>query len=192
MASETTVDTAAEPDAPAGKPFRRGWLVALCGLAVVIFGSFGIWASVAAHHLRQASAAANVALVSPAQTRAVQQAVTVAVNTIFSYRYTDVGATRRAAQRVLTGAAVRQYDQLFALVEQQAPKEKLVVTTRVSNVGVEFLTGNRARLLVFADQQDSRSGTTQTSYSGAMFAVTTLRRDGHWLITDIDTFSGSS
>ena len=89
----------------------------------------------------------------------------------------------------LTGAAIRQYDQLFALVAQQAPKQKLVVTTRVASIGVEFLTGDRARVLVFANQQDTRAGTSQASYAGAMFAVTAVSRSGHWLIEDIDTFS---
>jgi Mce-associated membrane protein len=156
---------------------------------VVVFGSFGVRAEVGSHSLRQAAASANVALVSPAQTRAVQQQITSAVNTIFSYRYSDVAATRSTAQHLLTGAAIRQYDQLFALVAQQAPKQKLVVTTRVASIGVEFLTGDRARVLVFANQQDTRAGTSQASYAGAMFAVTAVSRSGHWLIEDIDTFS---
>jgi Mce-associated membrane protein len=156
---------------------------------VVVFGSFGVWAEVGSHSLRQAAASANVALVSPTQTRAVQQQVTSAVNTIFSYSYTDVGTTRQAAQRLLTGAAIRQYDQLFALVERQAPKQKLVVTTRVTSIGVEFLNGDLARVLVFANQQDTRAGTSQTSYAGAMFAVTAVSRSGHWLIENIDTFA---
>jgi len=80
-------------------------------------------------------------------------------------------------------------DQLLARVAQQAPKQKLVVTTRVTSIGVEFLTGDRARVLVFANQQDTRAGTSQASYAGAMFAVTAVSRSGHWLIEDIDTFS---
>jgi Mce-associated membrane protein len=166
--------------------------VALCGILVVVFGSFGVRAEVGSHSLRQAAASANVALVSPARTRAVQQQVTSAVNTIFSYRYSDVAATRGAAQRLLTGAAIKQYDQLFALVTQQAPKQKLDVTTRVTSIGVEFLTGDQARVLVFANQQDTRAGTSQASYAGAMFAVTAVNRSGHWLIENIDTFTSPS
>jgi Mce-associated membrane protein len=190
MASDVSVgaDTATEPIAP--KPRRRRLLLTLCAVATIALGSFGIWATVAAQHLRAAAATANTALVNPAATRAVQREVTSAVNTIFSYNYTDVAKTRRAAQGLLTGPAVRQYDQLFTLVEQQAPEKKLVVTTRVTSIGVEFLTGNRARVLVFANQQDNRAGTKQTSYAGTMFAVTTINRSGHWLIENIDTFTG--
>jgi Mce-associated membrane protein len=57
--------------------------------------------------------------------------------------------------------------------------------------GVEFLAGGRARLLVFANQQDTKGGTTQSSYAGAMFAVTAVQQGGHWKIESIDTFTGN-
>jgi Mce-associated membrane protein len=171
---------------------RRRVLLALCGVATVLFGSFGVWAMIAAQNLRTAAAAANTALVDKPATASLERAVSGSVNAIFSYQYSDVARTRSAAQRVLTGAAIRQYDQLFALVEQQAPKEKLDVTTRVTDVGVELLTGNRARVLIFANQQDTRSGTAQTSYAGAMFTVTAINRQGNWQITNIDTFTAPS
>lgn len=160
------------------------------GLVAIIIGSFATWATVAAHHLRVVAADANTAFVNQAATAAVAHDVTSAVNTIFSYSYADTGRTKAAAQSLLTGAAIGQYDSLFALVERQAPKEKLVVTTKVTNVGVEFLTGDSARVLVFADQQDSRAGTSQTSYGGAMFAVTVRLEGGRWKIENINTFTG--
>jgi Mce-associated membrane protein len=166
-------------------------VLVVLGVATVLFGGFGVWATVAAHSLRATAASANGALVDRPATSAVERTVTGAVNTIFSYSYTDVGRTRAVAQRLLTGAAIRQYDELFALVERQAPKEKLVVATKVTNVGVELLSGGRARLLVFANQQDSRAGTSQTSYGGAMFAVTAVHRGNRWLIENIDTFTAA-
>lgn len=177
-----------------GRARRRAWPAAL-GLATVILGSFGIWATVAAHSLHAAAAVANTALVDPAATRAVRRDITGAVNTIFSYSYASTERTRAAAQQLLTGNAIRQYNQLFALVQQQAPKEKLVVTTRVTDIGVELVTGGRvprARLLVFANQQDTRAGTGQTSYGGAMFAVTAVSEHGRWLIENIATFTGQT
>jgi Mce-associated membrane protein len=185
------VITELTPPATQVRPKRRALVLAILGMATVVFGSFGIWASVAAHSLRSTAASANAALVDRAATATVLRAVTAAVDEIFSYDYADVAKTRAAAQGVLTGPAIRQYDQLFALVERQAPKEKLVLTTRVTNAGVELLTEGRARVLVFADQQDTRAGTSQTSYSGAMFAVTAVRRHGRWLIENINTFTGS-
>jgi len=147
-------------------------------------------ATLHASNLRSSAAQENTALTDGPATATVRREISAAVNTIFSYNYADTAATRRAAQRVLTGPAVRQYNTLFALVTKNAPAQKLVVTTRVNSSGVELLNGSRARLLVFANQQDTRAGTGQTSYAGAMFAVTALRQGGQWKIENIDTFSG--
>jgi Mce-associated membrane protein len=162
------------------------------GAATVVLGALGGWAAVEAHDLRTSAAIANGALVDASATGAVTHAVTSAVNTVFSYNYADTARTKAAAQRLLTGPAIRQYNQLFALVQQQAPQEKLVVTTRVTNVGVELLTGGRCRLLIFANQEDSKAGTTEATYGGAMFAVTAVNQRGRWLIESIDTFTGST
>jgi len=184
----------AEPAAPPQSPDRRSRgtrrKVAILGAVTVILGAFGVWATVASGSVGASAAPQNVALTDGAATKAVDRQITSAVNTIFSYNYTDTGVTRQAAQRLLTGPAVRQYDTLFALVARNAPAQKLIVTTRVTNSGVELLTGNRARVLVFANQQDTRAGTGQTSYGGAMFAVTAVRQGGSWKIENIDTFTG--
>jgi Mce-associated membrane protein len=182
-------------DAAGRSPGQRGWrraLPAVFGAVTVLLGALGAWAAVAAHDLRATSASANLALVDAGATRAATSQVTSAVETIFSYSYADTGRTRAAAQGLLTGPAIGQYDQLFALVERDAPAEKLVLTTRVTNIGVELLSGSQARLLVFADQQDTVAGTAKSSYGGAMFAVTAVLRSGTWKIEDIDTFTGSS
>jgi len=174
---------------PSGRPVRR--IAAALGAATVVLAGFGVWATLHASSLRSnAAAQENTALIDGPATATVRREISAAVNTIFSYNYADTAATRRAAQGVLTGPAVRQYNTLFALVTKNAPTQKLVVTTKVTNSGVELLNGNRARLLVFANQQDTKAGTGQTSYAGAMFAVTALRQGGRWKIENIDTFSG--
>jgi Mce-associated membrane protein len=166
-------------------------MAAALGVVTVVLGGFGVWATLHASSLRSnAAAQENTALTDGPATATVRREISAAVNTIFSYNYADTAATRRAAQGVLIGPAVRQYNTLFALVTKNAPTQKLVVTTRVTNSGVELLNGNTARLLVFADQQDARAGTGQTSYAGAMFAVTAQRQGGRWKIENIDTFSG--
>ncbi|GEM_PF-4683599 len=173
---------------PAGP--RRRLLTAFLAAAVVILGSFGIWARAQASNAG-AAAAANTALTDRAMTSQVRSQVTAAVNTIFSYSYADTGATSKAAQHLLTGPAIRQYNQLFALVRKEAPASRLILTTRVTNAGVEVLSGDRARVLIFANQQDTVAGTDRTSYAGAMFAVTAIRSGGRWKIEGIDTFTGS-
>jgi Mce-associated membrane protein len=159
------------------------------GAATVLLGGFGAWATVHASSLRTGAAQQNSALIDSATTATVRQQIDSAVQTIFSYNYADTAATRQAAQRLLTGPAIKQYNSLFALVERQAPAQKLVVVTTVTNSGVELLTGGQARLLLFVNQQDTRSGTSQTSYGGAMLAVTAVYQSGRWKIENIDTFT---
>ncbi len=170
---------------------HRAWRAAVAlGAVTVLLGGFGVWATLHASSLRAVAAAQNTALTDGPATAAVRRDISAAVNTIFSYNYANTAVTRRAAQRVLTGPAVRQYNTLFTLVTRNAPAQKLIVSTRVTSTGVELLNGGRARVLVFANQQDTRAGTGQTSYAGAMFAVTALHQGGRWKIENIDTFSG--
>jgi len=168
----------------------RARLAVILGAVTVVLAGFGVWATLEANSLRSTAAPQNLALTDGATTSAVNRQIVRAVNTVFSYNYADTGATRRAAQSLLTGPAIHQYNTYFALVTKDAPAQKLVVTTRVTNSGVELLTGNRARVLVFANQQDTRAGTHQTSYAGALFAVTAVRQGNRWKIENIDTFNG--
>jgi Mce-associated membrane protein len=188
--TQPTETDAPQPSGDQGRAPLRLRLPVVLGVATVLLGGFGAWATVQAHNERAANAQQNLALTNGSATSAVRHQVSSAIQAIFSYSYTDTGKTRRDAQNLLTGPAIRQYDQLFSLVQKDAPAQKLVVTTSVTNSGVEFLTGSRARILIFANQQDSRAGTGQTSYAGAMFAVTAVLTGGTWKISNIDTFTG--
>ena len=197
-AAETSTDGAADADASgdaaedaSDRRSRTRLVAVILGLVTVVLAGFGVWATLEAHSLRSTAAPQNLALTDGAATSAVNRQVVSAINTVFSYNYANTGATRRAAQGLLTGPAIQQYNTYFALVTKDAPAQKLVVTTRVTNSGVELLTGNRARVLVFANQQDTRAGTKQTSYAGALFAVTAVHQGNRWKIENIDTFSGS-
>ena len=130
----TEVTVTESPAAGASpRPRWRRVLPVAFGAATVILGALGAWAAVEAHDLRANAASANDALVDASTTRTVTRDIRSAVNTIFSYSYADTARTKAAAQRLLTGPAIRQYNQLFALVQQDAPKEKLVVTTHVQH-----------------------------------------------------------
>jgi Mce-associated membrane protein len=186
-------DEAQQPADERGRPPLRLRLPAVLGVVTVLLGAFGAWATVQAHNQRADNAQQNLALTNGPATSAVRHQVTSAIQAIFSYSYTDTAKTRRDAQKLLTGPAIRQYDQLFSLVEKDAPTQKLVVTTSVTNSGVEFLTGSRARVLIFANQQDSRAGTGQTSYAGAMFAVTAVQTGGAWKIpSPVDSYRAAN
>jgi Mce-associated membrane protein len=180
-----------EPAAAGAQTAARHPLVlpGCLGALAVILGGLAVWFGLEASSATSGVDTANTALTNSAATRQVTQQVTSAVNQIFSYNYADTAKTSQAAAAVLTGQAKSQYNTLFKLVRLDAPKEKLVVTTTVTNSGVEFLDGNRARLLIFTDQRDTSGTTHNTTDAGAMFAVNAVNQGGRWKISSIDTFS---
>ena len=165
----------------------RTRVVVLLGALTIALGGTAAWLHVRTGELTGAASANNAALSDNARTAEVKGQITTAVNTAFSYNYADVGKTEKAAREALTGRAVQQYDQLFALVRRQAPEQKQVLTTTVTDSAVRSINGDRARLLVFADQRNTRTDKNKTSYSAAVFAVNARNVDGRWKITDIDT-----
>lgn len=182
--------TAGEKDAPG--PSRHPLLLPAClGAVAVILGGLAVWFGLEASSATSGVDTSNTALTDPAATRQVTQQVTSAVDKIFSYNYADTAKTSQAAATLLTGQARQQYDTLFKLVRQDAPKEKLVLTTTVTNSGVEFLDGSRARLLIFADQHDTSGAAHKTTDAGAMFAVNAVSQGGQWKISSIDTFGAA-
>jgi Mce-associated membrane protein len=168
----------------------RTRLLAVLGALTVALGGVAAWSAAEEGALTGAASARNDALSDNGRTSEVKGQITTAVNTAFSYNYADVAKTEKAAREVLTGKAVQQYDRLFALVRKQAPTQKQVLTTTVTESAVTSLTGDRARLLVFADQRNTRTDTNQTSYSAAVFAVNAVDVDGTWKIAGIDTLTG--
>ncbi|MFC8423137.1 hypothetical protein ACFUN7_20070 [Streptomyces sp. NPDC057236] len=201
---------ATEPVAAGGKaartrPRRPVGLVALCALTVLL-GGFAGWAHAEAEALRDAPARHNTALTDLARTSEIKGQTAKAVDALFSYDHTDPGALEEAAADLLTGKAVDQHGALLADVRERADEQKAVITTTVTESAVERIDGDRARVLVYADQssvgtagtaKDAKSAKSAKSaedpedegvYAGAMLAVDVVHRDGRWLVSGIDTF----
>ncbi|GGY46220.1 hypothetical protein [Streptomyces omiyaensis] len=195
-----------EGGGPAAKgPRRRVPLLVLCVLTLLL-GGFAGWAQSRAGALRDDPARGNTALTDPARTSEVKGRTAEAVAALFSYDHTDPGAFEQAGKAFLTGRAVEQHRTLFAGVLAQAARQKSVITTTVTESAVERIDGDRARVLVYADQSSvSTAGAPKPAaggakakaqeqaqdqgvYAGAMFAVDVVRRNGTWLVENIDTF----
>jgi Mce-associated membrane protein len=172
-----------------GTLWRHPRLPAALAALTILLGCLAAWSGRQAHALNGSGTARNTALTDTARTSELKGEVTDIVNTVFSYNYTDVGKTERAAKTLLTGEAVRQYNEMIALVRKQAPAQRLVLTTTVTDSGVRMLNGDRARLLVFADQRSTRTDKNQTAYSATMLAVGAVHRTDRWQIENIDTFT---
>ncbi|MCD9904206.1 hypothetical protein LUR56_37645 [Streptomyces sp. MT29] len=180
-------DSEPKPDAAATSRLRLPAL--LCALTVLL-GAFAAWAFTSAASLRDEPARQNTALTDIARTSEVKGRIGEAVGAVFSYDYASPARSDRAARTHLTGRAVQQHKDMLAEVRAQAPQQKLVLTTTVTASGVEYLDGDRARLLIFADQSNTRTGKDEeTTYAAAMFAVDAVRRGDTWRIAAIDTFT---
>ncbi|MFF8510336.1 hypothetical protein ACF064_19840 [Streptomyces sp. NPDC015492] len=179
----------------------RVLLVSLCVLTLLL-GGFAGWASSRAGELRDDPARGNTALTDVARTSEIKGQTGAAVAALFSYDHADTAPFDRAGRTLLTGKAVDQHRTLLAGVLAKAAQQKTVITTTVTDSAVERIDGDRARVLVYADQSSvstagtpakgkARAGTKtgdQGVYAGAMFAVDVVRRDGRWLVENIDTF----
>ncbi|MBO2464843.1 hypothetical protein [Actinomadura violacea] len=161
---------------------------AVLGLLAVLLAASGIWMYRQARDLRTDPAARNAALTDNAATSEAKGAVADMLGKLFSYNYTDPGRTDAAARTYLTGAAVRQYAALMTGVRSDAPRQKTVLSTKVTDSAVISLRDGRARLLVYADQQTTRTSDGKGTTSPAMLAVTAARHSGKWRITGINTF----
>ncbi|MGW5349250.1 hypothetical protein ACWERV_01860 [Streptomyces sp. NPDC004031] len=176
------------PEKAARRPFPVA--LALLAAATVLLGGFAAFAASRASGLHDSVAAHNTALTDTARTSEVKGQVAEAVNAVFSYDYADPARTDNAAKRLLTGKAVQQYATMLAQVRAQAPTRKLVLTTTVTDTGVDTIDGNRAHLLVYADQRNTSTAKAAagSTYAPAMFAVDAVRTGGTWKIAAIDTF----
>ncbi|MEU6477719.1 hypothetical protein ABZ858_12650 [Streptomyces sp. NPDC047017] len=217
-ADDTTTEKAAEAGAgagvtaekaagPAKRPTRsrrpsrgsrpsRPVVLALLCLLTLVLGGFAGWAHARAESLRDRPAVRNTALTDAARTSEIKTQTEKAVAALFSYDHAHPDAYDKATKTLLTGKAVAQHRALLDAVRTRADQQKAVITTTVTDSAVERVDGDRARVLVYADQssvstaggQAKQQAQDQGTYAGAMFAVDVVRQGGHWLVSGIDTF----
>jgi Mce-associated membrane protein len=156
------------------------------GVLALILAGLAIWFRGQADSLTGGTDGDNVALTDSAATSEVKGKLTVAIEKTLSYNFTDLDATAKAVKDNLAGTAVCEYDKLFGVLKEQAPAQKLILTTKVRELGVTRLAGDSADLLVFVDQSTTRTEQNQTTASGAQFGIRAQKIDGVWKITDFD------
>jgi Mce-associated membrane protein len=154
-------------------------VVVLAGIMLVV-GATGWWM---ARDAQVDSPTDNLAVIDAKATAEVQSEVSRGLTQVLSYDYADPARTTSALDAVLTGAARKQYDTLFAALQERAPGQQLVLTAEVQGAAVENLTADSAKLLVFLDQSSQRSDDKEASVSAAQLAITAKKVKGAWLIT---------
>ncbi|MFI0447287.1 hypothetical protein [Actinomadura sp. 6N118] len=119
-----------------------------------------------------------------AEDAAILTDVTKAAEAVFSYRYQDPAATQQAARDALVGTAAGQYQKMFGIVADQAPKQRLTVTSKVLRIGVIKRAASTATVLIFLDQTSTRQG-GRPSFAATALKATARVENGRWRISDL-------
>lgn len=186
-AEEEAEDAEAEDDeaVPAGVAVRSAlaswvppaWLLA--GLAVltalVVSAAAWLWFAVP-------SDGAISDATSEAQAAAERAAVPV-----LSYDYTRLDADQESAHRFMTSDYRSDYDKLFTLVEQNAPKSETKVKASVVASSVVRSGAERVEILLFVDQATTNKATPEPKIFRNQATLTMEKVDGEWLVDAIKT-----
>lgn len=164
---------------------KRSNLLAVLAAVVVVLIACAVLFALQASALRE-TAAENRALVDVDATEEVAERVSEGLKAVFSYDHANLERTEQAVDLALTGAAARQYRAEFEKAATQARVGKLVRSSTVRSIGVRTLTDDRARLLVFLDQQTLPPKGAAKS-STATLDVTAVRLPEGWRIAEIRT-----
>ncbi|SFT59070.1 Mce-associated membrane protein [Actinopolyspora lacussalsi subsp. righensis] len=164
---------------------NRKVLTAVLLALTVGFAGLACWFQYSAHTLRHGGAAANRALVDESATSEVKGQVGKAVEKIFSFDYSNMDKTEQAAGNVLVGDSVEQYDKMFRTVREQAPEQKMVLTTTVADSGVTMLRDGRAEVLLFVNQNATRTESGEGGVYPAQLNVIAVKRGDQWKISSM-------
>ncbi len=149
---------------------------------IVLAAGCAVWFGVQASSLASDD---NAALVDQTVTAEVADQVGAGVKAVFSYDYSNLMRTERAAADVLVGDATGQYRDQFASARKRAEEQKLVRTTTVRSLGVRSLRGDSAEVLLFLDQQTLAAGGGAPQSSVSQLSVTAVRVDGRWKLSSL-------
>ena len=184
-----TADVDAEAPAAGGLgAFVRRRAVPLLSAAVVLLATVAVVAGMQDARLRGTPAAENTALVDVGTTAEVASQLSDAIETVYSFDFARLDENEKAARDVITPEFAAEFDRLFGEVRARAPQQQAVVSATVTRTAVKEITGDRAVLIAFVDQQATRAAPdaqSQQLAAAGRLAVTGQRVDGHWRIAAV-------
>lgn len=163
----------------------RLMVTAVLLVLTVVCAALSFWFLSEENALHNEGPGANQALTDPAATSEVKSKITGAVQQVFSYDFTNTAKTENAAKNLLVGPATQQYNELYAVVKQLVPQQKLVLTTSVQASAVTMLQGDRAQLLLIVNQVDTRTDTGQSNSDTAQLSIGAVKQGNDWKIEQI-------
>jgi len=115
-------------------------------------------------------------------TRAAQSAAERAIGPILSYDYRHLDEDQAAAESYMTSGYREQYDKVFAVIKQNAPRTQTVVKGKVISSGIVRSGTDRVEVLLFVDQPTSnKQHKTPVDYKNQVRAQME-KVGGDWLV----------
>lgn len=168
------------PDRPRtdARAHRFPWLLAAIALVAFVGGTALLANGIRAHQQEDAGAG------RPAD------AAQVAVTTIDTFDYLDMNAHDKRAMRLMTDSFAQKKSQWQPLTAKQAEDVQGQGAARVLAAATMWCSrdcsDDRAKVLVFYDQQVSSKDITKPAVSTQRAILTMVRIDGRWLVDGIE------
>lgn len=180
--AEAETEEAASEEAVATSSASAGWvppawlLAALAVLTALVVGAAAwLWFAVPTDGEISEST-------SEAQSAAERAAVPV-----LSYDYTRLDADQDAAHRFMTSDYRRDYDDLFVLIKENAPKVQPKVKASVVASSVVRSGADRVEILLFVDQTTTNKSSKEPTIYRNQATLTMENVEGEWLVDAIRT-----
>jgi Mce-associated membrane protein len=185
---ETDADADAETDeetpasTPAATTRRTGWVPAgwlLVAIAVVAALVVGACAAIYAGGTSEATVADA--------TRQAQAAAERAIVPVLSYDATDMAGSQQAADAYLTADYRKEYDKLFAVLEENAGRTGTVVTAQVVASAVVRSGDDRVSVLLFVNRPTTNKQVKNPVVYKDQVTVTMQKVGDSWLVDNLVT-----
>ena len=166
----------------------RRQAVPLLAVAALVLATVAVVAGIQDARLRGTPAAENTALVDVGTTAGVASQLSDAIETVYSFDFARLDENEKAARDVITPEFATEFDRLFGEVRARAPQQQAVVSATVTLSAVKEITGDRAVLVAFVDQQATRAAPdaeSQQLAAAGRLTVTGERVDGRWKIAAV-------
>jgi Mce-associated membrane protein len=176
-AAETDLPAVQEPGNRGRLPVVPGWaLVSLAGLVAASLVIVGVLLS------KPSDAAVED------DTQAAQSAAERAIVPLLSYDAQHLDQSAAAAQPYMTTNEKEQYDKLFAVIRQNAPRTGTVVQAKYLASGIVRSGTDRVDVLVFVNQvtRNKQHPKVPVVYKNQV-TVTMAKVGGEWLVDDLTT-----
>ncbi|WP_107764556.1 J domain-containing protein [Nocardioides terrigena] len=166
---------APETAAPAGRGVPT-WLLAVAGLVLValVAGCAWAWQSTSGETEEEA-------------TRAAQAAAERAIVPVLSYGFETLEEDQARAQGYLTSDYREDYDQLFAVISDNAPQTQTTVDAEVVASGIVRSGVDRVDVLVFVDRPTTNKITPEPETYKDQVTVTMQKVGDEWLVDNLVT-----